>query len=359
MNEARVNSIKKVFEGLGLEPSALYTNQEIVDKLQELNRTMKEGVYEKVHAEYMRDKDLLIHFTTLATEYGLQETETFKRFERNMKDLGFTIATYIKGLQGEKAARKNLKALAYDRDVKVLYNIALEDEDAQSEFDAIVITPYGLFTIEVKNWNGEMHFGEDGFLRKMNPEAKYDLLGRMGIKEGLLREYLGELFPQVYKGMVLFPNESAKVVDEYGQMPIICGGGIVYKIRSFDEGKEVLTAKQIEEVAKRIFDNHKEQKTLCKVNCTEIIEDYAVLMAAIEDAAEGTFSSIEELKDRVEESVREEVQGVMETTVNEQDTLQNTELITAHRSGLVAGSLAGMLLTGLSYALVQSIVKRK
>jgi hypothetical protein len=76
MNQNRVNSIKKIFEGVGPDSTTLYTNQEQVNKLKDIEKTMLTGVYEKTHAEYMREKDLMMHFSTLAAEYGLKETET-------------------------------------------------------------------------------------------------------------------------------------------------------------------------------------------------------------------------------------------------------------------------------------------
>ncbi len=294
MNKTRVNSIKELFDGVGPNNTTLYTNQEIVDLLQEIQKTMIAGIYEKTHAEYMREKDLMIHFSTLAAEYGLKETETYKRFEKNMNELGYTIGTFIKGLKGERIAKKALKLISFDKNVKILYNVALEDEDVQAEYDAIVITPYGLFVVEVKNWGSEIQISENGILRRKDQEFKYDLPGRMSVKEGLLREYLGELFPELYQGIVLFSNENANVRDNYKQIPICYGGGIVYSIRAFNK-EEILSASEISKIARIITSNHKEQKTLCKVNCEEIINDYAVLMAAIEEASEGTYSSVKEL----------------------------------------------------------------
>ena len=109
------------------------------------------GVYEQTHAEHMRERDLMLHFSTLATEYGLRETDVYKRFESNMNEMGYTIGSFIKGIKGEHIARRALKLISFDKNVKILYNIALEDEDAQAEYDAIVIIPYGLFVVEVKN----------------------------------------------------------------------------------------------------------------------------------------------------------------------------------------------------------------
>lgn len=307
MNEIRVNNIKKVFEGIVPEVTKEYTNQEIIDLLQNIQKTMIAGVYEQTHAEYMKERDLMIHFSSLAEEYGLKETATYKRFESNMVDLGYTIGSFIKGMKGERIARKALKLMSYDKDVKVLYNVALEDEDLQAEYDAIVITPYGLFVVEVKNWGAEMYIDKEGILRREDQDIKYDLPGRMGAKEALLREYLGEYFPERYQGIVLFSNENAKVVDEYKKIPLGYGGGIVNRIREFNDGKVQITGSQIYEISDKIISHHKEQKAPCRVKCDEIVEDYALLMAAIEEAAEGSEDSIFELKHKEDESKEEKV----------------------------------------------------
>ncbi len=296
MNENRINSIKIAFEGIGPDKTTMYTNQEIVDKLIDIQTVMKKGVYEKTHAEYMRDRDLMIHFASLATEYGLLDTEVYKRFEENMRDLSYTIGSFIKGMKGERIARKALKLITYDNNVKILYNIALEDNDDKAEYDAIVITPYGLFVVEVKNWGTEMHIDESGILRRCDQGIKYDLASRMSVKESLLRGCLAELFPDIYQGVLLFSYDNANVKDEYKKIPLSYGGGIVYCIRDFNSGEEILSIEQIEKIVDRISSNHKEQKAVCKVDCEAIIDDYATLMATIEETAEGTYSSVEELK---------------------------------------------------------------
>lgn len=355
-NRERVNSIIKSFEGVGPDGTTLYTNQEIVDGLMDLQRQQMTGVYEQTHAEHMRERDLMLHFSTLATEYGLRETDVYKRFESNMNEMGYTIGSFIKGMKGEHIARRALKLISFDKNVKILYNVALEDEDVQAEYDAIVITPYGLFVVEVKNWGAEMSIDENGILRRNDQDIKYDLPGRMSVKEGLLREYLGDLFPTQYKGIVLFSNENAKVADEYKQMPICYGGGIVYTIRAFNEGKEVLTDSQIKLIVEKISSNHKEQRSLCKVNCKEIIEDYAVLMAAIEEAADGGYSAVEELKSAGSELTREEKTMEKQLEIPEFLTKEGAER-DKKISKAVCGTISFLVAFGLGVAAAKAITR--
>ena len=99
----------------------------------------------------------MIHFEALAKEYGLDESDTSPHFRTNMGELGYTIGSFIKGMNGERIAKRALRScLSYDKGIRILYNVQLEDEDAQAEYDAIVITPYGMFVVEVKNW-GSFH----------------------------------------------------------------------------------------------------------------------------------------------------------------------------------------------------------
>ena len=281
----RAEQIVTSLQGLGTNSHQLYTNQEVIDRLKELQSAMARGVFEKTHAENLRDKDIMLHFKTLAEEYGLAQTDTYCRFEANMRELSYTIGTYIKGMCGERMARKSLKLLSLDKRIRILYNVQLEDEDVQAEYDAIVIAPYGLFVVEVKNWDGDITITSSGLLTKDEGGVACSLADKMSIKEALLREYLQDQFPTNFHTMLLLPTEKARVQDNYQKIFVCCGGALSYEIRSFESCENTMTAEQISAIAETICAHHKEQRTLCPVKCDEIIEDYANLMARIEELA--------------------------------------------------------------------------
>ncbi len=286
MNNERIDQIKATLNGLGTKADEMYTNQQLVDVLKEFQNALVKGVFEKTHAENLRGKDLLVHLEALAREYRLDQTSSFLRLKSNLNELGYTIGSYIKGLNGERVARKALKLLSLDKSVKVLYNVQLEDEDAEAEYDAIAITPYGLFVIEVKNWGPSVVITQDGILKKDDDrEITYDLAGRMSIKQALLKEYIGDSFPKHYQSILMFPDDRVKVENHFNGVLVCCGGGISYKIQEFTAGEDSLTAEQIMNIEQTIRAHHVVKKAPSPVNCDEIIEDYAVLMAQIEDAS--------------------------------------------------------------------------
>lgn len=304
MNTNRMIQIIESLNGLGTNQNTMYTNQEIIDHLTELQGAMARGVFEKTHAENLRDRDIMIHFEALAKEYGLDESDTYIRFRINMGELGYTIGSFIKGMNGERIAKRALKLLSHDKGIRILYNVQLEDEDAPAEYDVIVITPYGMFVVEVKNWGASMTISPNGLLTRNDDSGiVYDLPGRMSVKEALLREHLQELFPKKYYNMLLLSNERAQVQDNYHQISISCGGGISYEIKSYGKSGNTLTEEQVTKIADTILANHKEQRALCSVKCEEIIADYAKLMVQIEEASNGTVEDISNTEAPVTEEV--------------------------------------------------------
>lgn len=304
MSTNRMNQIIKSLKGLGTKQNVMYTNQEIVDHLKALQRAMARGVFEKTHAENFYDRDIMIHFEALAKEYGLDGSDTYIRFKSNMSELGYTIGSFIKGMKGEQFVRKALKLLSCDRGVRILYNIQLEDEDVQAEYDAIAITPYGMFVVEAKNWGASMTISPNGLLTRNDDSGiVYDIPGHMSVKEALLKEYLKELFPKNYYNILLLSNERVQIQDNYHQISISCGGGISYEIKSYDKYGNTMTEEQVAKIADTILAHHKEQRTLCSVKCEEIISDYAKLMVQIETASNKTVEEFSE----AETSVLEEV----------------------------------------------------
>lgn len=300
MKSERIEQIKMSLNGFGTKVGDVYTNQEIVDILKEFQSALARGVFEKTHAENLRDRDILIHFEALAKEYGLDQTEEFIRLKSNMTKLGFTIGAFIKGMNGERITRKALKLLSFDRGVNILYNIQLKDEDAEAEYDAIVLSPHGIFVIEVKNWASSVVITPEGLIMRNDDSGiVYDLAGRMGIKQALLREYIGEDFPDSYHNILVFTNERAKVEDQYNRIPIVCGGGVSYKIRDMSANAASLTDEQISNITNIILAHHEVQMIASPVNCEEIIEDYAVLMARIEGASAGVSENVQDFGDGV------------------------------------------------------------
>lgn len=86
------NHIRATLEGLGTEQDVLYTNEEIIENLDELQRAIAGGLFAATHVECARARDIMAGIERLAIEHGLESTPEFQRLNTNMNYLGHTIA---------------------------------------------------------------------------------------------------------------------------------------------------------------------------------------------------------------------------------------------------------------------------
>lgn len=133
----------------------------------------------------------------------------------------------------------------------------------------------------------------------------------------------------------------------------------MYNIRSFNEGA-ILTENQINEIVDKICSHHKEQKAPCRVNCERIIEDYAFLMSAIEEAAEGRFSSIQELKDIGKKDEKEEATPEMDKSIKISDSISKEGVARKQKiKGMVCAVTGTVLAVGIGLIAARSVSNQK
>ena len=287
--EERMEQIRYELKGLGTESNQTYDNEEIIQKLVALQATMARSVFALQHAEHFAAKDIMIHFSALAQEYGLSESTEFLRLQDNMKSLGFTIGSLKKGAYGERRAREGLRVLSFDPGVSILYNIALQDGMSKAEYDAIVITTYGIFVVEAKNFRGAAYITNKGMLQRQGDDIpSYNLGEKMNCKEFLLKNCLDEYAQVPYNGVLLYVDESAEIVDDFGQYPITYCNTVANYIRQQSIEGSVLTPEQVKEISDRLTAHSVTLRFPCKIDCEQIKEDFASIMSKIEALADMT-----------------------------------------------------------------------
>lgn len=65
----------------------------------------------------------------------------------------------IRGAIGEKRVKNQLSKLPHE-DYVILNDIMVETERGTSQIDHVVVSPYGIFVIETKNFSGWIHGSE-------------------------------------------------------------------------------------------------------------------------------------------------------------------------------------------------------
>ena len=276
-------NVRNKLASLGPASNGTYTNQEIVDQLKELQNAIAREVC-GVEDSMMRADDIVRVVEERVTNLGLQDSACFASFKQDMMDLGREIALTISGLNGEMKGFRALKPLEFDNDTHVLRNICLKSDDGETEIDAVVLTPYGIFIIEMKGCRKPVVITEDGFFQKVdNPDYQYPLGERMCCKETLLREAAGA-GPDVPIYQALFLVNDSEITDRFGKIMTANRNTIVYKIRSYAKESEHLSGDRVSQLVDRIESSRIEAKYPCSLDCERLIENLADLMDQIESA---------------------------------------------------------------------------
>lgn len=284
----RAEKIKLSFNDKGTEEFKLYTNDEIIEKLEDLQSSLAAVIFEYTHAQCCRDREIVAHLNTLAADHGLDDSTLVNRLSSNIQQLGITIASLKKGKTGERLIQQALQLLELDGNVRILNNITLRDSTDQAEYDNIILAPYGIFVLEVKNYKEPLHLTETGYLENSGRQEKsYNIIGRMNGKELLLRRVLGSVLCQEqYHGIILLSNDLTPIVDDFHRIQVSYRNTIVKDIQSFDHGEVFFTAKQLDSMTEKLIALDQPQRHPCKVRCEEIISDFSAFMAQIENMTE-------------------------------------------------------------------------
>lgn len=261
---------------------AEYTKQEIVDMLKNLQKEMSTIVYGITEEKNKKPKLFISSLNDLIKKYKINEPWLLDRFTENVDNLMHTIACFINGINGESKARNAFKLLKNERNTEVLFNIGLEDDDLSTEYDAIVINEWGIFIVEVKNSGTDIIINKNGWLTK-DDSKPYDIPYKIGIKETLLKSYLGDICENKCHSIMMFPNYRISINDEYQKIPICHGKAIVNSINKFKDTGKKLSIDEIAVIKQTIVSNNSNNNKLkCSVKCQEIIEDFIEILNLLE-----------------------------------------------------------------------------
>jgi hypothetical protein len=171
----------------------------------------------------------------------------------------------IVGVEGEMLVRSELNK--FDDLAIHLYNIRFEFEGNSIENDCITITPYGVFSIEVKNFGSEgqydLQIAEDGQWRKISAERKIDeqlpntfiqVMNHVNGTRRMLKARLQEKTESslnnkeiLVKPIVIISNEQVQIDNASGQV-ILRPSGVYNYIFNSSGGNACYTREEMKEI---------------------------------------------------------------------------------------------------------------
>lgn len=274
---------KAELEQLAPTSEEVFTNAELADRLGKVQEGLLQMLLAAGFAENVAPRDMTAFLGILADKYGLKEDPDFLSLCSGTKQLGFQIASLKRGAAGERRTRDGLRNLEFIPGVKILYNVTLDNGSERTEYDAIVLTPFGIFVIETKNFHGNARITEKGVLIRNDDRcAEYNLGENLNRKEFLLRSCLGNLSSVPYHAMLLYADEKSDVQDDYHQIPVTFCNTVASAIRQFDTGDELISSKDLAQIERLIVEHQVDARYPCRIDCHKIVSDLFSVLEKIE-----------------------------------------------------------------------------
>ena len=189
MNEKR---IQELMAGMKSCSKETYYKSEVLDELLALQSEMVCLTFNGEHASGadLRIYDVERHLKRLNREIGRKADEYLDQFIAESREFCNLIKSEISGRAGENRAIQAMESIR-TRNI-ILRNIELRDESGRTELDAIVITPFGINIVEVKNQAKSVFIDDKGDMYRTGEYLRFDCIikAKMDQKERLLKAVL-------------------------------------------------------------------------------------------------------------------------------------------------------------------------
>jgi len=176
----------------------------------------------------------------------------------------------VKGMIGERRVQKQLKKLPVE-DYKILNNVMIKKKIGTSQIDHIVISPYGIFVIETKNYGGYVYGNEnsDYWTQKF---YKSKIKFRNPIKQNWGHVYaLKDILPE-YKDVSFYPIIifAGKSKLDINSKTCVISPEILYETIMRHRGSKQLTSNEMEQIYDMLKSNNLEDKQIKREHVNRI-----------------------------------------------------------------------------------------
>lgn len=305
MNENRVNELVASMNSFGKEA---YYKRELLDEMMALQSEIVSLTFNGEHAATADLKiwDVERHLEQLNEECGHVADEELNQFKSGCKVLCNLIKAEISGNRGEYKAFRTLDYIRTDH--IILKNIELKDGDDRTELDAVVITPYGITIVEVKNTARDIFIDENGNYYRTGEFLNWDcnIVQKMNLKEDLLKRALEkEEFANVdINKIVVFTDNRIKVQNKCSDIKTSFASQLPYLIEGFKKRTD-LSQTEMEQLEEVIKNAECKEAYPFEFDAAKYKEDFARLMVVLEDASAKAeeIPEIEEVNEEVTNSL--------------------------------------------------------
>ena len=345
-NKERVDELMKAMKSFNEEK---YQKSEMLDEMLALQSEMVHLTFNDEHASTAELKltDVINHLEQLNSNCANVADEELARFREGAEELVNLIKVEKSGAKGEARAFNTLKYVQ-SKNI-VLKNIELTDGDFRTELDAVVVLPKAIAILEVKNSSKDILIDEEGNYFRISETKAWDcnIAEKFATKETLLKQALkeGGIANVPIRRIVVFTNNKIQIQNDY---PYIkkCYANQLPRVLDGLRGGTEFTDNEMEKIAETIDNAECKQAYPCEMNIDQFKQNFATLMAILEEASVNALP------------MREDNERVPKESGEIPETMETTTHVSNH-TGYAATAIASAVMTLLITTAVQALKSRR
>lgn len=228
------------------------------------------------------------HLEQLNEQYGHIVDNELVAFENKCKFICNLIKSEFSGRNGEEKAFRSLDVIYGKK--HIIKNCEMEEADERTELDAVVVTPKGIFIVEVKNTGKDILIDEKGDYYRTGAYLNWDsnIGEKMNVRQKLLRRALEKAnFDKEIKiqNIVVFTtNNRIEVINRYEYIKTCFFSSLPHVINNF-KGYSIYSDEDMEAIVAAIENARCEGAYSVEMDMAQFKVDFAKLVATLEDAA--------------------------------------------------------------------------
>ena len=276
-----------------------FQREEILDELLELQKNLVNAAFSEDHAGKgsLRIWDVEKHLERLNSERGNIANAELEVFEEKCKFICNLIKAEISGRNGEDKAFRALDVIYGKK--RIIKNCEMTEGDERTELDAVVVTPKGIFIIEVKNTNKDVTIDENGDYYKRGIYMNWDsnIGEKMNLKQKLLCNALTKAgFDKEIKiqNIVVFTtNNRIEVICRYEYIKTCFLSLLPHIINNF-KGYSIYSDEDMDAIVNVIEKARCKESYPMEMDMAQFKLEFAELMTKLEQAPEKAVESVHE-----------------------------------------------------------------
>lgn len=191
---------------------------------------------------------------------GNRVLSAYNKFPTIYEKIAKREASLRRGVEGESNLYNRLKIIG-DK-IRIIQNARyLIDDDFGVEHDMIVISAYGIFSIEVKNWRSDSHINEKGYLIDGNGKSTNIIEQSMRHVHNLERLIQKEMNHRTeVHPLIVWVDERSKITNDFKFVTVCNYNDVEFELFNSEKYNRVYSEEDIDAIYRKLIELKRPEK---------------------------------------------------------------------------------------------------